>query len=766
MSDVRTVRVSAIRSQNPRGFGGCIFTGIPIDDDGSVQDATAYYVVRASSDLLGATRVQPGQWWRVAGEPVQNILAVNGYRISEWQIEASDLSLALPSGEHIITLMAESPDFQGIGRVKARRLWEAFNEELYSILDRGDAIALTAVLTEESARQVVAAWQLYGDTRTLQWLQSRGFDAAVGRKLVAFFGTEAPDRVEADPYRLLSFCATWQQVDALAKVEFGIAETDPRRLQGAIEEALYRLFSAGHTCARLSMLMDRLEPILHVSSGNSAWRRLVPEVLAQGFSNGSYVIGTDHDIHPIGPLVMETTVARVVVERLVKVSEAQLLTASDVSTSLAAYEATEGIALNDEQRLAVQTATANAFAIITGGAGVGKTTVLKGLYQIYDRAGVRVFQMALAGRAAKRMQEATSRPASTIASFLRNTKDEDLEGPVVVVVDEASMVDIITMHRLCELLPSHVRLVLVGDPSQLMPVGPGLVLHALAAEPGIPLVELTVVKRYGGAIAEAAQAMRVGNWPDLPAVESEPIAFIPCSGSTNRGRNGQSDALSEAVFQLYEQSPGDTQILSPRRSGPGGVTGLNALCQERLAGQAQRLLVWSEQHQAMAGTGFRLGDPLLCTRNLWNWGLQNGSLGKLVQIEEQPRLITKEDGEELGCAIAWAEWDDGERRPIFESMLDDLELGYAITVHKAQGSQWPRVIVPVTGNRLLDRTLVYTAVTRAQCQVILVGDQAAARRAVESLPRSQERHVALGSLLRRQLDFSPSRGESNSQTGT
>nr|WP_211162115.1 AAA family ATPase [Aromatoleum petrolei] len=745
------MRVSSIRSQNPRGFGGCIFTGIPIDDSGTVQDASAYYVVRASSDLLGTTRVQPGQWWRVAGEPVENVLAVNGYRITEWQIEPSDMNLALPSGEHIITLMAESADFQGIGRVKARRLWETFNEDLYGILDQGDFSALTAVLTEESARQVIAAWQLYGDTRTLQWLERHGFDAAVGRKVVAFFGTETPDRIEADPYRLLSFCATWQQVDALARDEFGIAETDPRRLQGAVEEALYRLFGAGHTCARLSMLLDRLAPILHVSEGNSQWRQLVPDVLAEGLSNGSYIIGTEHDVHPVGPYVMEATVARAVVDRLVKVTEAQLLTAGEVETGIAEYEASEGIALNDEQRLAVQTAAANAFAIITGGAGVGKTTVLKGLYQIYDRAGVRVVQMALAGRAAKRMQEATGRPASTIASFLRNTKDEDLAGPVVAVVDEASMVDIITMHRLCELLPPHVRLVLVGDPSQLMPVGPGLVLHALSRQPGVPSVELTVVKRYGGEIAEAAAAIRAGIWPELPAVESAPIAFIPCATSARRGGAEPADTLAETVFRLYRQSPDDAQILSPRRSGAGGVAGLNALCQERMAGEAQPLLVWSDQHESMAGTGFRLGDPLLCTRNLWDWGLQNGSLGRLVQIEASPRLITGENGEELGLALAWAEWDDGERRPIFESMLDDLELGYAITVHKAQGSQWPRVIVPVTGNRLLDRTLLYTAVTRAQRQVILVGDQAAARRAVESLPRSHERHVALGSLLRRNL---------------
>jgi exodeoxyribonuclease V alpha subunit len=132
---------------------------------------------------------------------------------------------------------------------------------------------------------------------------------------------------------------------------------------------------------------------------------------------------------------------------------------------------------------------------------------------------------------------------------------------------------------------------------------------------------------------------------------------------------------------------------------------------------------------------------------MWDWGLQNGSLGKLVQIEETPRLLKNDEGIELGYALAWAMWDDGERRPILETMLDDLELGYAITVHKAQGSQWPRIIVPISGNRLLDRTLVYTAVTRAQRQVILVGDEDAARTAVQGLPRAKQRKVALGSVL-------------------
>jgi exodeoxyribonuclease V alpha subunit len=164
------------------------------------------------------------------------------------------------------------------------------------------------------------------------------------------------------------------------------------------------------------------------------------------------------------------------------------------------------------------------------------------------------------------------------------------------------------------------------------------------------------------------------------------------------------------------------------------------------------LLVFLEEFQSMAGTGFYMGDQLLCTRNLWEWGLQNGSLGRLVEIEDSPRLLTNSEGEEIGHAIGWVLWDDGVRRPILESMLDDLELGNAITVHKAQGSQWPRVIVVLTGSKMLDRTLVYTAITRAQKQVILVGDADAARRAVEGLPRAANRMVGLDLLLRDYLE--------------
>ena len=723
---------------------------------GNVIDAKSYYVVKVPHCLLGESRIQVGQWWSIEGELKKCERIINDYRISEWQCDATAATMLLPSGEHIITLMAGAEDFKGIGQVKARILWETLQDRIYDVLDSGDVATLSQVLTPESAAQVIKAWHKLGDTRTLQWLTRHGFAIALGRKVFAYFKRETADKIQEDPYRLLSFCGGWKEVDALARSTFGLAYDDPRRLQGAVEEALYRLFNDGHTVATEAMIFDRLQTLLK-SDPDCSWRDLVPAALSQGFSNGSYVL-VGESMHPIGPYVMETTVARAVVDRLLMPQEQQVLQNADIDTLLADHEATEDFALNAEQRSALHASATSAFVIITGDAGVGKTTMLKLLYKMYDHTGIFVYQLALAGRAAKRMQEATGRPARTIASFLQKFRVDDLTGPTAVVIDEASMVDIITMYRLCEILPTHVRIVLVGDRGQLMPVGPGLVLHALVDIAEIPLVELKTVNRHSGAIVKAAQAIRQGIWPDMPADENAPVAFLPCP---LKSPYDPECGLAETVLRLYKQDPNITQILSSRHSNRDGVDNLNIMCQDSFARDARKLLVWSDKHDSWAGTGFRLGDKLLCTRNMWNYGLQNGSLGVVTQIEnkQHPHPLTEDtndpfadaDEDEADPIIAWAEWDDGESRPIYEHMLDDLQLGYVITIHKSQGSQWPRIIVPIINNRILDRTLIYTALTRSQKQIILVGDPAVARKAVETQPKVHLRQVALGTIVRRML---------------
>ena len=753
MTVEQTLRVTGVRSQNPRGFGGCIFTGKAVDGKGRLVDGSGFWVVRATELTLGGVEVAPGQWWTVRGTPTVRMTEVNGYEITETQLEAAEAVMQRPSGEHIITFIADNPAFHGVGQVKARKLWDAFGESLYEHLDAGNVAELAVVLTPESAAQVAAAWAQQGDSRTLQWLQAQGLGLALGRKVLQFFGPQTAQKLEEEPYRLLSFCATWRQTDALARTHFGIAVDDPRRLQGAVEEACYRAFTAGHTSMLTSELMDVLQGVLGAQSKTFKWRSLISAAMSQGLSNGSFVVG-HHGLQPLGAMVMERQVAQAVADRLAAAPPA-LLPSDEVDELLSAYEKAESMELNLQQRKAVHLAAAKPLVLITGGAGVGKTTVLKALYGVYDRAGISVTQLALAGRAAKRMEEATSRPASTIASFLRGSRECNFDMRSVVIVDEASMVDIITMSQLCSLLGSSPRLVLVGDPAQLMPVGPGLVLHALTQVPQVPVAKLIEVKRYGGDIAAAAAAIREGRWLELPHDPDAAIGFIPCSAASFSSTEA---SIPETVLQLYMRDPANTQVLCARRHGVDGTKALNSLCQSVFTADAKAVQVWDGLHDTYARVGFHLGDPILCTRNLWDRGLQNGSLGVVVQVDDEPSLLANDEGEATGLALAWADWDDGVRRPIVEEMLDDLELGYAITVHKAQGSQWPRVIVPLTGHRLLDRSLVYTAVTRAQQQVLLVGDEGAARRAVQGLPRVQRRQVSLDlhiAALMSQRDIAP-----------
>ncbi len=715
-----TLRVSTIRSQNPLGRGGAIFTGVEVDGDGHRVDARAHLVVKAPHYLLLGS-VELGQLWRITGVAKDNTIVVNGYRLIESTITPETMELVRPSGEHIVTLLAECDAFKGIGMVKARRLWDHFGEELYALLDAGAVDRLAEVLPKAMASQIATAWRCWGDTFNLQWLQNRGFPVGLGRKVLNYFGSQAAKKIEEDPYRLISFAADWRSTDALARQTFGLAEDDPRRLAGAVEEALYGAFDAGHSCVLQAQAEGRLERLL--GSGRS-------ELIARALQNGeaARVFLRRHGrLHALGPFVMEQGVAQAIAQRAAHPET--MLTRSELLGVLAAYQSESGITLEVSQLQALSVANANPVAVITGGAGTGKTTVLKGWFAVCRAAGRPIYAMALSGRAARRIQEATGQEASTIAGFLKHFNPKEAPERAVVIIDEVSMVDLPSAYRVIRQLPGTYRIVLVGDPNQLAPVGPGLVLQELAHQQGIPRVQLQQVKRHSGAIAEAATAIRSGQWPDLPDDPKKPIAFLPCPSA----------AINELVLDLLADDRKGSQVVAAvRNAAAGGVRILNQLSQKRLNPVGEGLLLWNDEFDQHQGTSLRVGDPVICLVNNWEMNLQNGSLGTLISVE--PPSPISAPGRVLGHIL----WDDGKERQLTLDLLPSIELAYAITVHKAQGSQFRRVVIPITKSRLLDRTLLYTAVTRAERQVILVGDVAAAKAAVEAPPHASGRQVALG----------------------
>jgi len=748
MNDERAVqkriRVLSIRSVNPLGHGGYIFYGAAIGQDGR-SEGNEHFVVCVPNRLHITTPVEIGQWWDVTGMASVYIRDHNGFRIHEHQIDATGMQLALPSGSHVITLLAHGERFAGIGISKATRLWETYGERLYELLENGHAELLASVqgISQATANALVSGWKAYSECTLVQRLLSYGIPCMTSEHAIDHFEGKLEEALTEDPYRLLSFSGSWRSVDSLALNYYRIPVHDHRRLAGATEEVLYRLFDEGHTAPAEHLVMRRLRLLLDEVTGSSTSLATMAVIHAQG-------MGTVVRVEPgvkyqqMGAWVMESTIARTITERLEPSPPDQLcpLYPTDVrgecqgaprSNRALAYP---GVELTDEQLDAIRFVPNHRVALISGGAGVGKTTLLKALYRHFDDAGIEVIQASIAGRAAQRMKEATQRSARTLASLLYSEAMKQVGGDIVVVIDEASMLDVITMYRLCQALPHNARLLLVGDADQLMPVGPGLVFHELIDDSRIPHARLTKIMRHGNEISTFAQAIRRGLWPEVSHDDKSSVAFVPSDAQA-------AQQVANRIVELYRRAPESTQILCSLRNGVLGVRSLNLMCQAATKRSAAHLLVWNATEASYVDTGLRLGDPVVCTKNLWARGILNGSLGRVSAIEDEPSPLLDDDGQCCGYAIAWIDWDDGEKRPVTEELLVHLELAYALTIHKAQGSQWPTVVVPVIPSRLLDRSLLYTAVTRAQHQVILLGDESVARRAVTTPPRSKIRHTGL-----------------------
>lgn len=728
------LRVKDIRSQNLCGRGGAIFSAIEVDNGGKRLDDTKHYVVKAPYYLLHAA-VEPGQLWRVSGPVKPNTITVNGFHLTEDTITAERMELLRPSGEHIIGLLAESQQFAGIGQVKARRLWDRFGSELYRLLDGADAPRLAEVLPLKMAQNLVDAWSRWGDSFMIQWLQSRGIPIHIAKKVRDLHGRDTARLLEEDPYRLIGFAVRWEIVDRLARDTFGIGLDDPRRLAGGAEEALYAAFERGDTCLDLSAFTQRLRRVL-----GPLGQLAVESAVKLGIAGGSLLIKEGLCYAP-GPLLMETAVAHTIASMVH--FDNPLLALADLENLITTYESDARLtnnapayALNPEQRAALILANASPFAVITGGAGTGKTTVLRALFELFSKSGHEIYAMAISGRAARRITEATGHTATTVAGFISSFRPDASPGRVALVIDEASMVDLPSIYRIIRLIPPHYRLVLVGDPNQLPPVGPGLVLHELCGVHGIPLVELTEVRRHSGALAQAAAQIKNGKWPDLIAAHAAEIAFIPCAASQ----------VNDQVLNAYAQAPDITQILCPtRHAAAGGAAPLNSLCQQRYNHSGDCLTIWNPAYDLMATTKFRVGDPVIWTKNDWDLDIQNGSVGVLVSLDQPSR------DENPKRTLGRIRWDDGRVLDFTADFVDRLDLAYAITIHKSQGSAYRRVIVPVMESRLLDRTLLYTAVTRAVNQAILIGDNRAAQSSVIGPPQSNKRSVGLRFLVQEQM---------------
>mgnify|MGYP000851802911 FL=1 len=721
MTTTAIIQVETVRVQNK---SGCIFRGKRITPDGEIIDAYSLITVRIPRKGMG-TRVMVGQWWHVEGE-LKNRPCINhlGYEITEEQLEVEPGKawLKMPSGAHVTRYLARNATYKGIGQVTAELLWKTFRKELFAILDEGDTAALSDVIGPGRATILCQGWAEEGLSGTLQWLHNNEIGLAIGRRVLDVFGKEAQVKVEENPYRLLSFSAGWAEVDALATGQFGIEANDPRRLAGGVEEAFYRAFSKkGHTLVPRKLLADRLASLF-----NSSRRQLIDLALDHAQQLERLLFDSEGNATSKGAMLLEKQAAKFIVDRLGKKNAG-----CDTDRIIAAYEAREGYTLEAEQRQAIHLAAEHDLAVITGGAGCGKTTVLKGIYDVLDLQGYKIIQLALAGKAVRRMIESTQQPGQTIASFIKKLREE---GPpselTAVVIDEASMVDVISFAALSEHLPADTKMVVVGDDHQLSPVGPGLILHCLTGLSWVPHVELRAPKRFGTKLYSIASSIKDGVFPGLDKFDSE-IRFIETADA----------ALVDAAANLYLESPTDCVVLCNTRAIAKSV---NHLIQDALAPGRRPIKTWNVEHSTWMNWGFNEGHQVICTRNWWDRGIQNGSIGRLIEVVKEPN-----QGEDTPEVLGWIEWDDGVVRPLDEAVFDTIELGYCLTVHKSQGSQWQRVIacLPVSSADSIDRSMVYTAVTRSKGDVAILSNYQKLVKAVTNCKAADRRHVGLGRWL-------------------
>jgi exodeoxyribonuclease V alpha subunit len=434
------------------------------------------------------------------------------------------------------------------------------------------------------------------------------------------------------------------------------------------------------------------------------------------------IIGAADGYQPVGAAVMESVIASYLRGLLAGVpgSERNLFSgnlAAIVAGAIETYQSSTGLNLNAAQRSAVEMATHHPLSILTGGAGTGKTTVLKVIHDVAERIGVYVLQMALSGRAAQRLRGATGREATTIAAFLHAAARGlvDPGGEPLIIVDESSMLDLPLTYSLVRAMPARARLLLVGDPYQLAPIGFGLIFHVLATSPNVPKVELVEVhgQARSSGIPQIAHEVRHGVVPRL-------ANFSGCACGVNFIETAD-DATMDSLLRVLTEWSGcdDVQILGIMKRGANGVRAINATMHVYSSATKRKLDGWELAE----------GEPIIYLVNDYQRGLWNGSLGRI------DRVTSSAGKRSLVCSL------DGVEHELLEEDFQHVDLAYAITIHKAQGSQFKRVIVPVTRSRLLDRTLIYTALTRGIEQVVFIGDRDAFERAIAAAPHSQGRQV-------------------------
>ncbi len=631
---------------------------------------------------------------------------------------------------------------KGVGPKIASRIVATFGLEALKVLDE-EPHRLREVegLGEKKRAGLTRAWK---EQRTLRdvmvFLQAHGASGSLAARIVKRYGEKAMAVVSRHPYRLALDVhgVGFKTADRIAST-LGVAPDSPARMQAGIHQVLHDRTDAGHVWTEQEELVGRAAPMLSLDPDDQEVRARLTKAV-EALVLGRLAVAEDRNgARAIYATEMHAAERRLS-QRLLELASAPARSLDGAARAIQEFEAQARVELAPEQRSAVDEAARRQVLVVTGGPGVGKTTIVRAILAVLARAKVEVRLAAPTGRAAKRMSEATGQGAMTLhrmlefepktQSFKRN-RHNPLEAGAVVV-DEASMLDLSMADALTDAIAPGTRLILVGDVDQLESVGPGAVLRDVIASGALPCVRLRQIFRQAARSLIVTNAHRIneGEPPLSPPEGAQADFFIVDRRDPERARATILELVTTRIPQRFGLDPArDVQVLTPMNRGPAGALSLN----EALQAALNPASVGGDAFVRGTRT-FRKGDKVMQLRNDYDKNVFNGDVGFVSRLDpEEGTLVVRFDEREV-------EFDASD--------LDDLTLAYACTVHKSQGSEYPAVVIPLLTAHfvMLSKNLLYTAVTRGKRLVVLVADPRAVELAL-SRGRREERRTRLAERL-------------------